>query len=69
MNEGWFNLGIKVKLGAWSRLSASPQVFVDELNRAHPKSRLKSSSSGGGRIDFEILKRTHRFWASGVMMP
>ncbi|MFA0225262.1 alpha-galactosidase [Vibrio splendidus] len=38
--------------------------LVDELNRAHPEVEIESCSSGGGRIDFEILKRTHRFWAS-----
>ncbi|MEZ8715099.1 alpha-galactosidase [Vibrio splendidus] len=38
--------------------------LVDELNLAHPEVEIESCSSGGGRIDFEILKRTHRFWAS-----
>ena len=38
--------------------------LVDELNRAHLEVEIESCSSGGGRIDFEILKRTHRFWAS-----
>ncbi|MEZ9321846.1 MULTISPECIES: alpha-galactosidase [unclassified Vibrio] len=38
--------------------------LVDQLNQAHPKVEIESCSSGGGRIDFEILKRTHRFWAS-----
>ncbi|MEZ9660781.1 MULTISPECIES: alpha-galactosidase [unclassified Vibrio] len=38
--------------------------LVDQLNQAHHKVEIESCSSGGGRIDFEILKRTHRFWAS-----
>ncbi|HHF2897436.1 TPA: glycoside hydrolase family 36 protein, partial [Vibrio alginolyticus] len=38
--------------------------LLDELYAAHPEVEIESCSSGGGRIDFEILKRTHRFWAS-----
>jgi alpha-galactosidase len=38
--------------------------LLDELQAAHPAVEIESCSSGGGRIDFEILKRTHRFWAS-----
>jgi len=38
--------------------------LLDQLLTAHPKVEIESCSSGGGRIDFEILKRTHRFWAS-----
>ena len=38
--------------------------LLDKLLEAHPKVEIESCSSGGGRIDFEILKRTHRFWAS-----
>lgn len=39
-------------------------ALLDKLLAAHPKVEIESCSSGGGRIDFEILKRTHRFWAS-----
>ncbi|MEL0613012.1 alpha-galactosidase [Marinomonas arenicola] len=38
--------------------------LLDALTHAHPTVEIESCSSGGGRIDFEILKRTHRFWAS-----
>ncbi|MGV2989443.1 alpha-galactosidase [Vibrio sp. E150_011] len=38
--------------------------LIDKLTGAHPSVEIESCSSGGGRIDFEILKRTHRFWAS-----
>lgn len=42
------------------------QVYrlFDQLNAAFPQVEFESCASGGGRIDFEILKRTHRFWAS-----
>ncbi|MGR5339814.1 alpha-galactosidase [Vibrio astriarenae] len=38
--------------------------LLDALREQHPDVEIESCSSGGGRIDFEILKRTHRFWAS-----
>lgn len=38
--------------------------LIDELRAKHPTVEIESCSSGGGRIDFEVLKRTHRFWAS-----
>jgi len=39
-------------------------ALLDKLLAAHTEVEIESCSSGGGRIDFEILKRTHRFWAS-----
>lgn len=38
--------------------------LLDELNRKYPHVEFESCASGGGRIDYEVLKRTHRFWAS-----
>ncbi|UGA54205.1 alpha-galactosidase [Vibrio sp. VB16] len=38
--------------------------LIDELSKRHPTVEIESCSSGGGRIDFEVLKRTHRFWTS-----
>ncbi len=38
--------------------------LIDRLNEKHPKVEIESCSSGGGRIDFEVLKRTQRFWTS-----
>lgn len=38
--------------------------LFDELRARHPGVEFESCASGGGRIDFEILKRTHRFWTS-----
>jgi alpha-galactosidase len=39
-------------------------ALLDKLLAAHSEVEIESCSSGGGRIDFEILKRSHRFWAS-----
>ena len=39
-------------------------ALLDKLREANPEVEIESCSSGGGRIDYEILKRTHRFWTS-----
>jgi alpha-galactosidase len=38
--------------------------LLDELRAAHPLVEFESCSSGGGRIDHEILRRTERAWTS-----
>jgi len=38
--------------------------LLDMVREKHPKLEIESCAAGGGRIDFEVLKRTHRFWAS-----
>lgn len=38
--------------------------LVDKLVAKHPNVEIESCAAGGGRIDFEVLKRTVRFWAS-----
>lgn len=38
--------------------------LIDKLLAEHPNVEIESCASGGGRVDMEILKRTHRFWAS-----
>lgn len=38
--------------------------LIDRLRSSFPSVEIESCASGGGRIDFEILKRTHRFWTS-----
>lgn len=38
--------------------------LMDRLRTTFPHVEIESCASGGGRIDFEILKRTHRFWTS-----
>lgn len=39
------------------------QLF-DNLNHQFPHIEFESCASGGGRVDYEILKRCHRFWPS-----
>jgi alpha-galactosidase len=38
--------------------------LLDELRAAHPGVEIESCSSGGARVDLEILERTDRVWAS-----
>ncbi|WP_230353253.1 alpha-galactosidase [Lelliottia sp. WAP21] len=38
--------------------------LLDTLGERFPQVEFESCSSGGGRIDYEVLKRCHRFWAS-----
>jgi alpha-galactosidase len=38
--------------------------LLDELRARHPHVEIESCSSGGGRVDLEILERTDRVWAS-----
>lgn len=58
-----------VQPGHLGRAAAHGQTLalyqlIDSIRAAHPKVEIESCSSGGGRIDFEILRRTHRFWPS-----
>jgi alpha-galactosidase len=38
--------------------------LLDELRSRHPDVEFESCSSGGARVDFEILRRTERVWTS-----
>ena len=38
--------------------------LLDRLRAAHPGVEIESCASGGGRIDFGILSRSHRIWLS-----
>lgn len=39
-------------------------ALIDRLREAFPQVEIESCASGGGRIDFGILSRTHRVWLS-----
>jgi alpha-galactosidase len=39
-------------------------ALIDRLRAAFPQVEIESCASGGGRIDFGILQRTHRVWLS-----
>lgn len=39
-------------------------TLLDRLRSAHPLLEIETCASGGGRVDFAILQRCTRFWAS-----
>lgn len=39
-------------------------ALMDRIRQAHPNVEIESCASGGGRIDFGVLGRTHRVWTS-----
>ncbi|MEC6814683.1 alpha-galactosidase [Photobacterium toruni] len=43
---------------------AAYYALLDKLMAKHPNVEIESCAAGGGRIDYEVLKRTHRFWCS-----
>ena len=43
--------------------------LLDELRRRHPDVEFESCSSGGGRIDLDVLRRAERVWTSDCNDP
>jgi alpha-galactosidase len=39
-------------------------ALLERLRKAHPEVEIESCSGGGGRIDFAVLRYTHRVWTS-----
>lgn len=55
--------------GRDGRATTSAQIravyaLMDRVRAAHPTVEIESCASGGGRIDFGVLERTHRVWTS-----
>ena len=58
-----------VQPGHEGRAAADAQTrqfyrLLDTLRNRFPHIEFESCASGGGRIDYEVLARSHRFWAS-----
>lgn len=51
----------KAKISAQTR---AVYALMDRVRAAHPTVEIESCASGGGRIDFGALARTHRVWTS-----
>ncbi len=49
--------------GYRAQVHAAYALFA-RLRAAHPKLEIESCSGGGGRIDFAVLRYTHRVWTS-----
>jgi alpha-galactosidase len=44
-------------------------ALIDRLRAAHPGVDIESCASGGGRADYEVLRRTDRIWTSDCNDP
>jgi alpha-galactosidase len=51
------------------RQALAVYALVDRLRAAHPTVEIEDCSSGGGRADFAMLKRTERIWLSDCNDP
>lgn len=51
----------KAKIAAQTR---AVYALMDRIRAAHPRVEIESCASGGGRIDYGALARTHRVWTS-----
>ncbi|TWD51143.1 alpha-galactosidase [Agrobacterium vitis] len=51
----------KAKIAAQTR---AVYALMDRIRAAHPAVEIESCASGGGRIDYGALARTHRVWTS-----
>ncbi|MBU2329152.1 MAG: alpha-galactosidase, partial [Alphaproteobacteria bacterium] len=51
----------KAKIAAQTR---AVYALMDRIRAAHPAVEIESCASGGGRIDYGVLARTHRVWTS-----
>jgi len=51
------------------RQTLAAYALIDRLRAAHPGVEIESCASGGGRADYEILKRTDRIWTSDCNDP
>jgi len=46
------------------RHSDAVNALMAKIRQAHPNVEIESCASGGGRIDYRVLKHTHRVWLS-----
>jgi alpha-galactosidase len=51
------------------RQTLATYALIDRLRAAHPAVEIESCASGGGRADFEILRRAERIWTSDCNDP
>jgi alpha-galactosidase len=51
------------------RQTLAVYALIDRLRAAHPAVEIESCASGGGRADYEILRRTDRIWTSDCNDP
>lgn len=64
MNRDLTHAGGRDGKAMTARQTRAVYSLMNRIRVAHPKVEIESCASGGGRIDFGVLKHTHRFWTS-----
>ena len=64
MNRDLSQAGNSQGLPIYHRYVDSLYDLLARIRTAHPKVEIESCASGGGRMDYGILRHTHRFWLS-----
>ncbi|WP_417691646.1 alpha-galactosidase [Roseibium sp.] len=64
MNRDLTHVGGRDGKAATARQMRALYGLMDRIRRAHPKVEIESCASGGGRVDYGVLKYTHRVWTS-----
>jgi alpha-galactosidase len=64
MNRDLTHAGGSDGRAAVARQTRAVHALMDRVRRAHPAVEIESCASGGGRMDFGVLRHTHRVWTS-----
>ncbi|NTJ43569.1 alpha-galactosidase [Agrobacterium larrymoorei] len=64
MNRDLTHVGGRDGRAKTSAQTRAVYALMDRVRSAHPDVEIESCASGGGRIDYGALKRTHRVWTS-----
>ncbi|NSX88977.1 alpha-galactosidase [Agrobacterium tumefaciens] len=64
MNRDLTNVGGRDGKAKTSAQTRAVYALMDRVRAAHPNVEIESCASGGGRIDYGVLKRTSRVWTS-----
>lgn len=64
MNRDLTHAGGRDGKAAITAQTRAVYALMDRVRAQHPQVEIESCASGGGRIDYAVLKRTHRVWTS-----
>lgn len=53
----------------WIEYTKGLETVLARLNKKYPNTIFQACASGGGRVDYGVLKYTHEFWASDNTDP
>ncbi|MDB5078220.1 MAG: alpha-galactosidase [Chloroflexi bacterium] len=66
---GWPEAAPEEQREVWVRSTLGFYTLLDRLREAHPGVSWESCSSGGGRVDLGVLRRTDQVWTSDNTDP